>query len=222
MNQRLLVEGQNDLHVILNLWKVLGLKDVKNYNKRRFPVFAEGKQNIPLKIAELLSSSDLENIGIVVDADKSTQSTWQSLRFELEKYEFTLLPDVFPIEGLILKQAGLPKVGLWIMPDNAHHSTEDVAYLEHFYERIIKPEDKLLQKATEIVTEISQDNDCRFTKNKFQKAKIHTWLSWQEEPGIAMGFNLRRDDLFDFKNPIVLNFKIWLENTFELENGSPQ
>lgn len=33
MNQRLLVEGQNDLHVILNLWKALGLKDVPFFKK---------------------------------------------------------------------------------------------------------------------------------------------------------------------------------------------
>ena len=75
-----------------------------------------------------------------------------------------------------------------------------------------------MQKATEIVLEISQESDCRFTKSKFQKAKIHTWLSWQEEPGSAMGFTLKRDELFDFNNSLVQNFRNWLENTFELED----
>ena len=65
MRQHILVEGQNDLHVILNLWTVLGLNSVKDYNKNKFAVVANGKENIPLKIAELLASSDVENIGIV-------------------------------------------------------------------------------------------------------------------------------------------------------------
>ena len=84
MRQHILVEGQNDLHVILNLWNVLGLNSVKDYNKNKFAVLANGKKNIPLKIAELLASSDVENIGIVVDADVPAQNTWQSIRSDAQ------------------------------------------------------------------------------------------------------------------------------------------
>lgn len=218
MRQHILVEGQNDLHVILNLWKSFGLNDAKGYNKKKFAVLADGKDNLPLKIAELLAASDIENIGIVVDADSSAQNTWHSIRSLLEKKGFDNLPKQLLPEGVIIEKRGFPKVGIWIMPNNQEPLLEnEVAYLEHFYEYLIKKDDKFLPKANRIVEEIAEDIDRRFSTTHLQKAKIHTWLAWQAEPGSAMGQTIRNRNLFDLDGILAINFKNWLQKTFELE-----
>ena len=218
MRQHILVEGQNDFHVILNLWTVLGLNSVKDYNKNKFPVVANGKENIPLKIAELLASSDVENIGIVVDADVSAQNTWQSIRSELEKHGFDNLPKQLPKVGIIIKKVGFPKVSVWIMPNNQEPLMENnVAYLEHFYALLIKTDDKYLLKANQVVEDIAEDEERRFSLTHLQKAKIHTWLAWQANPGSAMGQTIKDKGLFDLDNELAQTFKKWLEGTFDFE-----
>ena len=218
MRQHLLVEGQNDLHVILNLWNILGLKPVKDYNKDKFAILANGKDNLPLKIAELLASSDIENIGIVLDADRSAQSTWQSICSELAHHGFENLPKQPLKEGFVIKKAGFPTIGIWIMPDNqAPFEKNDVAYLEHFYATLVKIDDKFLIKAKHIIEDIVTDTERRFPLKDKQKAIIHTWLAWQEEPGSAMGHTLKNRNLFDLENELAIIFKKWLEETFELK-----
>ena len=179
---------------------------------------ANGKANLPLKIAELLVSSDVENIGIVLDADTSAQSTWQSICSELAHHGFENLPKQPSKQGFVIKKAGFPTIGIWIMPDNeAPFEKNDVAYLEHFYTALIKTDDKFLLKAKHVVKDIVADTERRFPLKATQKATIHTWLAWQEEPGSAMGHTLKSKNHFDLNNELAITFKKWLEETFELE-----
>ena len=66
------------------------------------------------------------------------------------------------------------------MPDN-HNSGE----LEDFVEYLIRDQDYLWEHAKVSVDSIDED-EIRFGNDK-QKAYVHTWLAWQDEPGISIG-----------------------------------
>lgn len=172
--QTLLVEGINDLHVFCNLFE-------KHSIPQDFQV--KNKEGISKLIDELdveLLASDLKTLGIVVDADANLSARWMSLTNRLSKSGYQNLPSEPDREGTIITQSGLPKVGVWVMPDNRLDGM-----LEDFIAYLIPQEDRLWEYARQSVDSITPEK-CLF-RNHFAKAYIHTWLAWQKEPGMPMG-----------------------------------
>lgn len=174
----ILVEGVDDEHVIKHLCGTRGvpeLDQVKSHGGidrllESFPVL-------------LKASQEGDIVGVVVDADTDLASRWQSLRNHLIRLEYTAPDDPLP-GGTILEPPAetlLPRVGIWIMPDNRRQGI-----LEDFL-RFLVPEDSLLfQHVLNSVTSIPE-NERRFTASVQPKATIHTWLAWQAEPGKSLG-----------------------------------
>jgi hypothetical protein len=55
---------------------------------------------------------------------------------------------------------------------------------------------------------------CRFTEIKSQKAILHSWLAWQETPGLPFGTALRAG-YFNKEKETIKPFLNWIEKTFE-------
>lgn len=224
--QRLLVEGNNDIRVITELLITMKHKPFKGYAdkevyKNEFVVNAGGKEKAKELIPSILDIPDLERLGIILDADESAENTWISLRniLKINGFVESELPKKLSLKGVLIQQKGKPIIGIWIMPDNIMPLEKgQLAYLEHFYEQIIQLNDKFLTKASSIIEEIAMDKACNFALKDKQKAKIHTWLAWQNEPGNSMGVALKKKSAFDLKSMAVLNFVEWLESIFEFEN----
>jgi hypothetical protein len=235
LTQRLILEGENDKHVIANLLDVLKIPNPIDYEIEE--VFwkdflkverREGGKDAALKMLQktLKERNALDNLGIIIDADESVARTWQSIRDILLRNGF--LDEIVPRKplstGTIIGQEGQPKIGIWIMPDNLRpDDIESKAhfYLEHFYQDFIRTDDVLLKKAAEFVQYIQEnhdreDYDSRFRDVQLQKAIIHTWLSWLDEPGEAMGRTLKKERLFDFNNALLQQFLTWYKMTFRL------
>jgi hypothetical protein len=109
MNQILLVEGKNDLHVFANIF---------NSHKVEESFKLEGKDGDSLyKSIPIYLKTDIRSIGIVVDADDNLEEKWNKLKgiFIKSGYEFPNSPYKL---GTIVKSDSLPDVGIWIMPDN--------------------------------------------------------------------------------------------------------
>lgn len=232
--QRLILEGQNDKHVIANLLEVMAIPDPISYTTKeafwndflkveRF----EGGKTEALKMFRRALKEENHNIGLIVDADDSVANTWQSIRNILIQSRFSEhnLPNMPSENGTVIMQEGKPTVGIWIMPDNLRPLTNDNThfYLEHFYESLISPNDSLLSKAKISTQEIHDSIDheiynARFKNVHFQKAKIHTWLAWIDEPGDSLGRTLKKQSLFNFENELLTRFCSWYKNTFQLSN----
>ncbi|HEO70462.1 MAG TPA: hypothetical protein ENN80_04310 [Candidatus Hydrogenedentes bacterium] len=75
----------------------------------------------------------------------------------------------------------LPRVGIWIMPDN--HAE---GILEDFLRFLVPEGSRLLEHVESSVASIPE-GECLFPKQATPKAIIHTWLAWQEEPGKPLG-----------------------------------
>ena len=217
MIQRLIVEGNSDLHFISNLAIAMNFPSVKNYEdeekyKDEFAIVASGKQKLTSKLKVALEIEGLTNIGIILDTDKkSIEQNWQSISSVLKEKYSKYLPKSHHNEGTIIQAPNL-KIGIWMMPNN-----EKEGYLEHFFEDLLHKEDELWQLATQITEGFVKDGKNRFKPIAKQKADVHTWLAWQKDPESPMGFSLNQNkEYFDLNAPIALKFKNWWENTFEL------
>jgi len=220
MAQRLFVEGINDSIIIGDFWKSCGLKDVKGHKgKDEFKIFSKpsGSKNQLKKELKLIlkgekgDSFEVENIGVVIDADQSPLSTWQSIKGILEKAGYTGLPAALPAEGLVITESLRPKLGVWIMPDNINPG-----YLEHFYQSLIRVDDNLIAPANAAIQALYDQELVRFSDLKKQKAFIYTWLAWQKTPGTSMGLAMKgKSNLFDLQQPNAQAFLAWSKQVFE-------
>ena len=202
----LLVEGINDQHVIKNLLtahEIEGRIDIRD------------KKGISNILATLKTEVDANQdfLGIVVDANSSLDSRWQSLIDRLKDKEigYSKVP-AKPVEnGLVLERQGfLPKLGIWVMPNN-----KLVGKIENFIRLLVAEEkENLWQIVEKVVSEIPAEEKL-FADKDIIKAQVHTFLAWQDEPGRPMGESITRR-YFQTDAPDAINFVDWIRKLFEL------
>lgn len=125
-----------------------------------------------------LKASGLKIMGIIVDADDKPAHRWQSIRnCLLERYPD--IPEELPATGLI--HHGEIKIGVWMMPDNQKRGM-----LETFLEFLLPDNSEALWELAGKTCEQAAVNGARFKEAHTDKAKIHTWLAWQNPPGRQM------------------------------------
>lgn len=175
----LLVEGIDDEHVLKHLCGNRGvplLDDVKEHG---------GVDRLLESFPVRLKASDFNDIvGVVIDADTDMTSRWQSLRDRLIGVGYEAVPDNPAHDGTILDPpAGklLPRVGIWVMPDN-----QSKGILEDFLRFLVPEGSRLFEHVKSSVATIPE-GERRFSQLTEPKAIIHTWLAWQEEPGKPLG-----------------------------------
>ena len=175
----LLVEGPNDKGAIEGLMQ-------KHHVARNFEfVIATGIDNLLQKLDSYLKSSAYGVIGVVVDADKDVDARWQQLRDRLMKtgkYSCKKMPLA---DGGMIIEADEPeqdaKVGIWIMPDNKYKGT-----LEKFLLGMVPEDDELLVEVENELVRLETNNVKRYRDIDRNKAKVHTFLAWEENPGTSL------------------------------------
>jgi hypothetical protein len=174
----LLVEGKDDEHVFKALFKKHSLPHLEAIKEHGG--YVSLLEAVPQRIRE----SEIEALGIVIDANDHLHDRWHSVRSRLLKGGYLEIPSNPPSGGLIVNPPSdslLPRVGAWLMPDNTLPGA-----LEDFLRFLVPAEDPLFEYAEQSVDSIPIE--ClRFQSQHRSKALIHTWLSWQEEPGRPFG-----------------------------------
>lgn len=118
------------------------------------------------------------------------------------------IPDELPSEGLILSNKNGIKVGAWLMPNNNLNGM-----LEDFISFLVPQDDKLLPIVNTTLDEIETRKLNKYSLIHKSKAKIHTWLAWQEDPGTPMGQSITKKYLTtDEEN--CLRLIEWLQTLF--------
>ncbi len=208
--QQLLVEGKNDRHVIWALCEQYNLP--KTFSVELPPeTEGEGVTALLASLAYQLKDKNLQTLGIVVDADEDVAARWQAIRNRLQKIGYNNIPETPVREGWVYEQSELPKVGVWLMPNN-----QVPGILEDFVAHLIPAGDVLQNKAEAILTEIEEENLNRYPLVRRPKALIHTWLGWQESPGMPMGQAITAQVLLH-NSSIAGTFVRWLGCLFDEE-----
>ncbi len=200
-NRVLLVEGDDDLHVVSHIL-------YRSDPTLEFQIIGRGG------VAQLLDSIWLEVrepgrevVGIIVDGDTNPSSRWDAVRNRLrdEGFDAPRRPDR---DGTIIPETeDLPRVGVWLMPDN-----ESAGELEDFVARMIPADDPVWPLSEDYIDGIPLA-DRKFAENKTQRAKVHAWLAAREDPR-QMGQAIRARDL-DVDGGLCERFVAWLRRLFD-------
>ena len=203
--QNLLVEGNDDFHVIASLCKSFNVIESFDIND------CKGIDNLINSLSVRLKSSGVQTIGVVIDADADVNSRWSTIKdILISSSLYNNIPDTIPLEGLILyptKKDDI-KFGLWIMPNNQTNGM-----LEDFTAFLIPEDDKLLPITDSILKDIEDKSLNEYKSSYHAKARIHTWLAWQKEPGTPMGLAITKKYLTTIP-PICQTFVDWLDKLF--------
>ena len=159
----------------------------------------------------LMDPTKNPKIGIIVDADQSIENRFKTFQSYMSQTNF------YDMESLNLNESGLtmlpkekgnPVVGAWFMPDNKLNGM-----LEDFVMSFAGTDNTLMQEADIVLNAIEQKNIQKYKPIHRSKAKVHTYLAWQEVPGMPMGLAITAHVL----NPKSSKAKIfidWLSNLF--------
>jgi hypothetical protein len=206
----LLVEGNDDFHVIHSLCKrfdipVRNLENPKggDFSVRDCKGINELLEQIPVLFK---SSSQLSKLGIIIDADVDLNSRWNSVKNILGSIGFDL-PLELPKNGLIVNKGAL-KVGVWIMPNNNLNGM-----LEDFISFLVPKDDLILPIIDENLTEIESQKLNKYSQIHRSKALIHSWLSVQEDPGTPLGQGITKRYLSTDEDTCSLLIS-WINNLF--------
>ena len=131
----LLVEGQDDLHVVEHLRR----RHAEIEEMPPFDVLVKNN-NVELlrSISGEIKTEGREVVGILIDSDNDVAARWQAVRNRLpDGYS---LADRPTLGGAVIET--LPRVGVWLMPDNS-----SVGELEDFVSQMVPDYDLVWPRA---------------------------------------------------------------------------
>lgn len=194
----LLVEGQDDKHVVRHLWNRL------RQSEPPFDIVDKGNIDKLLEAIEPeIRAPDRAAVGIVADANDDPDARWAAVSHRLR--EASIAPSAAPSsDGAIID--GTPRIGVWLMPDN--RSTGEI---EDFVQRMIPHDDPAWPLAQQYIRDIPEGAK-KFRATKTSRAGLHAWLATREKPGF-MGSAIGRGDL-ETDGPLCTEFAEWIERLF--------
>ena len=174
----LLVEGQDDKHVVQHLC-------VQCQPMPQFHIVVKGGvQELLDSIIQEARVSGRKAVGILVDADDDLIGRWSALADRLRVDDIEVPCSPVRTGTLIDGTIRTPRIGIWLMPDN-----ETPGELEDFVAEMIPDEDPIWPRS-KCYIDCIPECDRRFTEKKTQRARIHAWLATREDPrrmGAAIG-----------------------------------
>ena len=200
-SRMLLVEGNDDLHVVTH---ICIRASIPNFEIETKGSIGELLDSIPYEI----EVGERTVLGIMLDADGNPAGRRQAVADRLGKAGIEL-PSFPQPEGVVIDSdpsTGLPRVGVWMMPDN-----QSLGELEDFLAAMIPADDPVWPISQEYIDGIPPEHR-KFQEGKRLRAQVHAWLAAQEEPR-PPGLAIQTQDL-DIDGPLCVRFTEWLRALF--------
>ena len=177
----LLVEGAKDRRIIPYLMEKNGIP----WERDAEPVHIcdiSGNDISAADAAAYYKQPDLSVLGVILDADSDAGSAWRKIR-DVFTPLVPSLPPVIAGGGFVSETApGGIRFGAWIMPDN-----RSCGMFETFMRYLVRPDSESLWEYACGAAEIaSRDFSAPYKIAHGDKAKMHTFLAWQDEPGAQL------------------------------------
>jgi Protein of unknown function (DUF3226) len=201
----LLVEGPEDREVMYHLFNRFGIP--------RGVIDVEPEEGVETLISNLdrwLRRSELQQLGVVVDADVDVAARWDAIRGRLGSLGYRAFRRRLPAGGAIAQHGDEPTVGIWIMPDNS-----SMGMLEHFLSALVPVARAGLWKQACDAVSATPEGERLFIPEHLIKAQLHTFLAWQNEPGRPLGLSITKGFL-DASAPAADHLRNWLRRLFRL------
>ena len=193
----LLVEGQDDKHVIRHLCARRQLTPTLDVLDK------DGVNNLLSSISPEIKAPGRKVVGIVIDANDDLASRWTAVAHRLRQANIDPPNEPDPAGTII---PGRPHVGIWLMPNNRVPGE-----LEDFVERMIPVDDPVWPRSREYIDAIP-DADRKFAEGKKLRAQLYAWLATRKSPNL-MGLAIKVGDL-RVDNELSEAFIDWLRRLF--------
>lgn len=205
----LLVEGKEEVRTLPELLELAGIP----WPNDDHPVTIrelEGIQNIIADgaIEAEFKASGLKALGVIVDADGNPDDRWRRIASRLTQI-IPDFPEFIDQRGVIHVSESWPRVGVWIMPDNVRQGMLETMLLE-----LRTIEDPLQQHISEVLAR-ARELGAPFREVHRPKAELHTWLAWQDPPGLQIHMAVKAR-LLNPTNPVTGAFVGWFRRLFAL------
>ena len=209
--KRLVVEGHDDR------MSVLGLARHRLQWPEPGPVLIDlggGAEEIlqPAFLTTLLKTRELRITGLMFDADSSPGQRYQAICRVCSEF-FPDLPTNLPPNGLIVQNAEGKRFGVWIMPDNSSEGD-----LELFLRYLIPETSEPVWRFAEECVANAKTTGAPFAESQVRKAKLYTWLAWQEPPGQSPGAAITKK-ILDPNADRATDFLHWFRDLYELQDA---
>ena len=213
----LLVEGKTEERLIPELIEQRGVTWKIGPRKEDYVVridVAGGPVTAPDFIGTRLKESNLGVLGVVFDADAMhgrAENRWEQMR-RLCGAMGVALPDPPAPEGFTVTLPGGTRFGVWMMPDN-----RPPGMLETFLLRLLSVEETagpLFQHAQASLTR-AKELGAPYREVHRDKALVHTWLAWQDQPGAQLHEAIKFR-ILDAHSPNANGFVDWFRGLFQV------
>lgn len=206
----LLVEGQDDLHVVLQLYKKMEGKD-PNFCIRDM----KGHANLLADVNNEIRGGNRDVVGIIVDADDDTNARWEEVVNKINEIGIAI-PHTGREYGVVEpgKPDGAsrwPRVGVWVMPNNVSEGE-----IEEFIDEMIPnaPVRALARNYIEqALNEVQPSDDPGLLmRGKRLRGEVHAWLATRRRPR-HMGAAIEAAYL-NTDGELCRSFMAWLRRLF--------
>jgi len=203
---RLMVEGPDDQFSVIQLMARHGF-DWNDEASIRPLISSEGGIEKLLAASSVSFKGSYTRLGIILDANSDPVHRWIQVRDRARRADLDL-PDSPDPEGTIIQgQQPGSRIGFWLMPDNRSPGA-----LEHFLGSLVPSGHPIWSYADEVTAE-ARNRGASCQEKDHAKSVLHTWLAWQNEPGLPFGIALKAG-FFETRNENALRFVAWFNRLF--------
>lgn len=206
----LLVEGQDDLHVVLQLYKKAEGKD-PNFCIRDM----KGLPNLLADVNNEIRGRNRDIVGVIVDADDDPGARWGEVVNKISGIGITV-QQTGRENGVVEPgkpdgESRWPRVGIWVMPNNVSEGE-----IEEFIDEMIPnaPVRALARNYIEqALNEVTPSDDPGLLiRGKRLRGEVHAWLATRRRPR-HMGAAIEADYL-STDGELCRSFMAWLRRLF--------
>lgn len=208
--KRLLVEGAKDRRLFPYLMEKNGV----DWPKGNEPVDIQdiGRKLLTRPEASaILKESSLRLLGVILDADHDARASWQLVKSWFQDWFNDMPPDIPPGGYTSAPNGDGIRLGVWIMPDNQTHGM-----LETFLKLLVRDNDQELWAYAKVARDEAKAKcNAPFKPVHEDKAWMHTFLAWQDEPGPQLHEAVDHA-ILDPESPHSQPFVAWFRKLFEV------
>lgn len=206
----LLVEGQDDLHVVLQLYKRMEGKD-PNFCIRDM----KGLPNLLADVNNEIRSPSRDIIGVIVDADDDPDARWKEVVNKISETSITIplegREDGVVVEGKPDGASRSRHIGVWVMPNNVSEGE-----IEEFIDEMI-PNAPVRALARNYIEQalnevLPSDDPGLLMQGKRLRGEVHAWLATRKRPR-HMGAAIEAAYL-NTNGELCRSFMAWLRRLF--------
>jgi hypothetical protein len=204
----LIVEGKNDCHGVYQIAARKGLNGI-------FGIWQGDSDTQALERfgGLLVDRKRPQTLGIMLDSDRDAggavpgiKRRWDQITNRLSGYKYQIPPEPKPEGTIIEGPNGLPRVGIWLMPDN-----QQDGMFEDFL--LSQAQTDAMEFAKQTVKTARERGFGLYKPVHESKAITHCYLSWQDEPGYHLGIAIK-SGLFGVESVAARHFIAWLNQLF--------